>query len=59
MLNQLNFPGITNEDVTASDLQLYTEIRKMVEKESSLKRLEYLGGEEGRNRTQTFCSVMS
>jgi len=59
MLNQLNFPGITNEDVTASDLQLYTEITKMVEKESSLKRLEYLGGEKGRNRTQTFCSVIS
>jgi hypothetical protein len=51
MLNQLNFPGITNEDTTISDLYLYTKIAKIVEKESSRKRLEYLGGKEGRERT--------
>ncbi|KAJ8124422.1 hypothetical protein O1611_g9218 [Lasiodiplodia mahajangana] len=59
MLNQLKHPEITNEDVTNSDLLLWTEIANMVENESSPKRLEYLGGEEGRKRTQTHCSVTS
>jgi hypothetical protein len=53
MLNQLKFPGITNEDATISDLLLWTEIANMVENESNL------GGEEGRQKTQTHCSVTS